>query len=89
MIPELTYKQLIEYRDHRVPPGGFVRACLENDLTQALNKADHSNTRAIFDIARFMHWELPSPAWGNPSKVRDWLEKRNAEAPVGEPAADR
>lgn len=87
-IPARTLETLTAYRDRGVPPGGFVRACLENDFCGAATRADFHNAAALSEIARFIYSSIPAVAWGSPEKVNNWLEKHNAEAAVGESTRD-
>lgn len=49
--------------NHR-PIGGFLQACLANDLRSALARADYDNKSAVVlqDIVWFIANELPGPA---------------------------
>ena len=76
-IPPRTMSGLIAYRDERRPPGGFLRAVLENDLHGALSKADSENLLAMRGIVGWVFWELPSTAWGSQWAVAQWLQKND------------
>jgi len=47
------------------PLGGFLQAVVANDLTDALFRADHINSRALKLYVYFLTWNLPA----------DWREK--------------
>lgn len=78
LIPPAIMEGLIAHRDRLHPVGGFLTACLENDLRGAISRADEGSARGLFQIVGWLYWEMPSPAWGSREKVRAWLE--------GEPA---
>lgn len=75
-IPESTKDSLIRYRDHRIRTGGFLEACLKNDFTGAVLKADPSNLRAIREIASYIWNYLPMGSWGSDKKVEEWIKSR-------------
>ncbi len=72
-IPPRTKAGLLAYRDERRPPGGFLRAVLENDLAGAFAKADSENLAAMRGIVGWVYWEMPGAAWGSPGAVEEWL----------------
>lgn len=61
------------FADDRVPPGGFIQAVLENNLSEAFGRADEFSLAGLFDIVRYVRWEIPSICHGSPEKVREWL----------------
>jgi hypothetical protein len=76
-IPALTRETIDEYVRIGRPPGGFVRAVLEDSLTQAFAKADQYNRAAMFEIASYVYNKVPAPArWGG---VDAWIEAGGLE----------
>lgn len=61
------------YIEHGIPPGGFLRAVLENDLREAFGRADQYNRECLFEIVGWLYNESPSTCWGSPEKVAAWL----------------
>ena len=55
-------------------PGSFVRAVLENNLMEALGRADIGNRHAIFEICGYVYNEIPSGSHGSPGKVEAWMK---------------
>lgn len=72
-VPEHTLASLDRYVDHRIPPGGFLQAVLENDLKGSLGRADLTNRAAIHDIVMYVYNEIPGNCQGSPEKVKRWL----------------
>lgn len=64
---------LERYVKHKISPGGFLRAVLENDLTNAVARADYINIQRIPEIVRYVYNEVPGTAWGSPELVEEWL----------------
>ena len=75
-IPEHIKESLDAYASERRPTGGFLRAVLENNLSESLGRADEENRRCIFQIVSYIYNELPAPCWGSKEKVEDWLTKK-------------
>ncbi|KKM07197.1 hypothetical protein LCGC14_1736310 [marine sediment metagenome] len=61
------------HADHHHPCGSFVTAVLENNLMEATGRADGDSQAALFEIVRYVRWEIPSRCHGSPEKVRAWL----------------
>lgn len=68
LIPSLE-----RYRDHGVPTGSFLRACLCNQLAQAFMYANGNNVQLIGKIAMYLWWEMPEHAWGSAEKVKNHI----------------
>jgi len=69
---------LCRYAYARIPTGHFLCAVLENNLMEAVGRADEDGQRTLPDIARFIYNELPAPCHGSPQKVRTWLAGEGA-----------
>lgn len=65
---------LQRYADERIETGGFLRACLENDLIKAANCADLQNRGRLYLIASYIYNNLPLGCYGSAKKVDRWLE---------------
>ena len=80
-VPEHTRDTLINYIENGLPPGSFVQAVLENNLSGAYGRADHINSQHIGTITAWIYNFAPSTCWGSEEKVSDWLKQfRNTEA---------
>ena len=49
-IPPLIKAGIDHYVRQRIPPGGFLRAVLENNLSEAFARADATSTANMKDI---------------------------------------
>ena len=74
-IPEHTKVALKRFVEDGTPPGDFLRACLENRLTDAFACADAENKEALEAICHHLVWEVPSVLWGSRDKVDSWIAK--------------
>lgn len=61
-------------------PGSFLTAVLENDLAEAVGRADFQNIEVLPAIVAFVYRNLPSPCWGSKEKVEAWLVKAQERA---------
>ena len=60
------------YVEFGVPTGSFLQAVLENDLMEAMGRADDDNRNDIFEICSYIYNETPSACHGSPEKVKQW-----------------
>lgn len=72
LLPE-DIAPLIRYIAHKIEPGSFLRAVLENNLSEAMGRADMYNRRKIFEYVQWLYNEAPADCWGSPQNVHDWL----------------
>lgn len=79
-IPPLVFNAIQRHVEFGANVGGFTTACLENDLREAVGRADVYSLAALNVIVQLLYNEIPSPAWGSPEKVRAW---RKFAASVG------
>lgn len=74
-MPEAIYRGLVNYLEHG-ECGGFIAACLANDLTAAVCRADEESLECIRPIVKFIHNEMPSLCHGNKQLVHEWRRSR-------------
>jgi len=55
--------------------GSFVWACLTNDLSTAVGKADPDMSKRLEDIVMYMNNCLPMGCWGSDEAVNQWAEE--------------
>lgn len=71
-VPPHLANALIQYALDRVRPGGFLSACLANDLMGAVLAADPSSGGALLDVVRFIRAVLHPDSWGSPAAISAW-----------------
>jgi hypothetical protein len=69
----LIIESLDRYMNEKIPCGGFLNAVLENDLFEAMGKADARNRVTIFLICRYIYNNLPAQSFGSKELVAEWL----------------
>lgn len=82
-IPDYTLRQLHNYINDGVPPSGFLRAVLTNNLIESFNRADDNNMVAMFDIVRYVYNEVPSNLWGDANKIANHIFAKEQERENG------
>jgi hypothetical protein len=85
-VPQRTREALRAYFTDFVPPGGFLRAVLSNDLMEAMGRADEENRTTLFSICSLLYNECPKwveTPWGHLQTYGDlelvgaWLALRH------------
>jgi len=71
-IPERMMPGLKMWIEHGKSPGGFLRAVLENDLIEALRRADDENLANLPAFVAYLYNEAPALCWGSAEKVKAW-----------------
>jgi hypothetical protein len=65
---------LTRYLLYGVSTGGFLHAVIDNDLKEAVGRADDVNILAIPNIVRFLYNAAPSQAWGRKGAHDAWVK---------------
>jgi hypothetical protein len=65
-------KSISLYVHHGVDLGDFLTAVAENNLSEALGRADEYNRPTVFDIVRIFYNYCPSDCWGSRKKRIAW-----------------
>jgi hypothetical protein len=77
--PDEIVDTIKQYVEHRLEPGSFVRAVLENDLMSAIFKAHPLMLPHLKYVCMYVWWEIPSECWGSREKVNAWLKRKDAK----------
>jgi len=78
-LPGSLQNGMKRYIEEGVIPGHFLRAVLENNLSESFARADDMNRLHMYDIVSWMYNEAPIDCWGSEKKVKAWIEMRRAE----------
>ena len=71
-IREDIKEALDAYANHGHSLGHFLTAVVENDLMEAMARADSYNRATLFQICSYIWNELPSSCHGSPEEVQAW-----------------
>lgn len=69
----LLDEAIFNYLVHRLPPGSFALALLENNLFHAANRADYTNIENLAYIARNLSMYMPFKSCGSREAVKAWM----------------
>lgn len=72
-VPEGLRDGLQLYLDEHIQPGHFLTAVLQNDMKEAMGRADLRSRVGLFDIIGYLYNHAPAPAWGGKKQVELWL----------------
>lgn len=72
-VPEHLRDGLLRYLDLHIRPGHFLTAVLENDLREAMGRADIGSRAGLFDLVGYLYNKAPGGAWGSKQAVKLWL----------------
>ena len=76
-IPRRMGPAIVNYIDNHIMPGSFLQAVFKNDLFDAVGRADWENIDDLVAYVSYLYNEAPSPCWGSPEKVKEWVAMRN------------
>ena len=76
MIPPAVMRSMKGHVELGSPTGSFVQAVLENNLKEAIGRADEHSYAALRQIVSWMYNEAPSTCWGSCEKVIAWRQAR-------------
>jgi len=74
---------IYRYIRHGIPPGSFLTAVIENNLSEAVGRADDENLENLPAFPAYFYNEAPSPCWGSPEKRRAWIAKGGEKEECG------
>lgn len=76
MIPDRLMDGTKRYVEGHIKPGSFLTAVIQNNLTEALGRADDESRLLLHDIVKWFYNEAPFTCWGSPEKMSAWLALR-------------
>ena len=78
LVPQHLQSGLQQYLDHGHVPGGFLQACLSNDLTQAVGRAGRGEGGITIEqlraIVQFLYNCAPTESWGSEERMDAWAK---------------
>jgi hypothetical protein len=88
-IPERMMGGIERYVEHHIPPGDFLTAVFENNLSAACGRADDENMDNLPAYAAYLYNEVPNGCHGSPEKVQWWLDRKNRETLINTDAVEQ
>lgn len=74
LLPVSLQEGMRRYIEFGVRPGSFLSAVLENNLAEAVTRADYDNMISLSRIMTFLVSEAPAESWGSAAKVQAWID---------------
>lgn len=72
MVAEHLHEGLLNYVKHGIEPGQFLQSVIENDLEQAVLRADGASLITLKGTVLWLSMYAPSPCWGSKEKRLAW-----------------
>ncbi len=66
-------EELDRYLNYGIKPGGFLIAVLENNLLEAVCRADAANKLDLHEIVDYVYAYFPVACWQSPERVKLWI----------------
>lgn len=74
-----TQESIDRYVKHGIPTGDFLRACIENNLSEAVARADEHRLPMIPAIIGYLYNEVDKRCWGHANACGEWITRKRAE----------
>lgn len=75
-VPEHLQDGLRRYLLHGIQPGHFLTAVLENNLFEAMARADLVSRAGLFGLVSHLYNEAPRGCYGSREIVQAWCKHR-------------
>lgn len=80
-IPTAIMAGLRAHIDKGAPQGAYLTSVLENNLVEAVGRADVHSLAALRDTTTWLWNNAPRDSWGSPERVHQWRQAyRHVEA---------
>ena len=74
-IPERMMAGITRYIEQGIKPGNFLSAIIQNDLNEAVSRADDDNLMNLPAYVGYFYNEAPSGCYGSPEIMDAWLAR--------------
>ncbi len=80
-LPDNLREGMQRYIEEGVPTGDFLRACLSNDLMDAMGRASTKTFDYVHSVLMFLYndvpiWTRDGRPWGSKEAVKRWIEHK-------------
>lgn len=79
VLPEDLKESIDAYVEHGRPTGGFLEACIDNNLSQAISRADEVSLQALPAVCGYLYNECQASSWGKAGSFKSWIELKRKE----------
>jgi len=78
-IPERMMPGIKRYVEHGAEPGSFLSAIIQNNLSEAVGRADSENQKNIPAFVAYFYNKCPLACWGSKEKMESWIDSFKQE----------
>ena len=78
-IPEYMRGGIVRFYENGIPPGDFLTAVIDNDLKEAIGRADGTNQHLLWNYVNWFYNHAPSGSWGFAGATEKWLASFKSE----------
>ena len=78
-IPEYMRGGIMRFYEHGLPPGDFLSAVINNDLKEAVGRADDTNKHLLGNYITWFYNHAHSGSWGFTGAVEKWCKSVHEE----------
>lgn len=78
-IPDRMMPGIRRYIEDGIPPGRFLTAIIQNNLSNACGQADDENMRNLPAYAAYFYNEVPLTCWGSKEKMNVWIAQKGGK----------
>ena len=79
VLPDHLKESIDAYVNDGRPTGGFLAACIDNNLMEAVGRADEDNIQALSAIVGYLYNEVNGYCWGHDGAYKRWIELKQKE----------
>jgi hypothetical protein len=72
----LTKDTIDRYVEKGIEPGGFLTAVFENNLFEAVARADSLSIAELPEIVKYIYNNCPIGCWGSREAFQSWMKSK-------------
>lgn len=78
-LPHDLQESLDAFASNGRPTGGFLEACIDNNLLEACKRADADNLHRIPAIVAYLYNQCDLRCWGHSGAFEAWIIRKRKE----------
>lgn len=82
-IPCRMRAGMLRWTELGILPGDFLTAIFENDLVEAVSRADDENMLNLPAYANFLYNHAPRRCWGGKAQMEAWQQHKKEQRAAG------
>ena len=73
-IPGYMHQSIVNFYENGYQPGSFLTAVIDNDLKEAVGRADDTNIHCIKNYVMWFYNHAPDGTWGFSGATEKWCK---------------